>query len=132
MTVADPYTNPPEEQEQTVLAQWLDLHDITWFHTPNGGHRNVVVAAKLKAQGVKPGVPDVMIVDPPPASPDSVGVAIELKRRKDGRVTPEQTHWLAILQERGWAVAVCRGASEAIEFLESLGYGRRNGCANSS
>ena len=119
----NPYTNPPEDAEQQVLAKWLDMHRINWFHPPNGGHRNVIVASKLKAQGVKRGVPDVMIVDPPPAYPDNVGAAVELKRRKDGRVTPEQTHWLAILQERGWAVAVCRGASEAIEFLESLGYG---------
>jgi len=122
----DTYINPSEEQEQIALAQWLDIHKINFFHPPNGGHRNVVVAAKLKAQGVKPGVPDVMIVDPPPNYPNNVGTAIELKRRKGGTVSDKQTQWLTILQERGWAVAVCKGATEAIEFLESLGYGRVN------
>ena len=58
---------PTEEQEQVTLAHWLDLHKIAWFHPPNGGHRNVIVGRKLKAQGVKRGVPDVMIVDRPPA-----------------------------------------------------------------
>ena len=126
MMATNPYTNPPEDAEQQVLAKWLDMHRINWFHPPNGGHRNVVVAAKLKAQGVKPGVPDVMIVDPPPNYPNNVGTAIELKRRKGGTVSSEQTAWLGILQERGWAVAGCKGATEAIEFLESLGYGRVN------
>lgn len=125
MAINNPYTNPPEEAEQVALAQWLDLHKIAWFHPPNGGHRNVVVAAKLKAQGVKRGVPDVMIVDPPPLYPENVGTAIELKRRKAGRVSENQTEWLEKLRNRGWAVAVCRGATEAIEFLESLGYGGR-------
>ena len=99
------------------------MHKINWFHPPNGGHRNVVVAKKLKAQGVKRGVPDVMIVDRPPANPKNVGVAIELKRRKGGSLTKEQKRWLRILSEKGWAVAVCRGADEAIKFLEELGYG---------
>lgn len=121
----NPYINPPEDAEQQVLAKWLDMHRINWFHPPNGGHRNVIVASKLKAQGVKRGVPDVMIVDPPPAYPDNVGTAIELKRRKGGTLTKEQKEWLAILDARGWAVAVCRGATEAIEFLKELGYGQR-------
>jgi hypothetical protein len=54
-----------------------------------------------------------------------VGVAIELKRQKGGRVTPEQTAWLEHLKARGWAVAVCRGAMEAIRFLQELGFGGR-------
>ena len=122
----NPYTNPPEEAEQQVLAQWLDMHKINWFHPPNGGHRNVIVASKLKVHGVKRGVPDVIIVDPPPLYSNKVGTAIELKRRKGGHLTDEQKEWLDILQLRGWAVAVCRGADEAIRFLESLGYGKRS------
>lgn len=120
----NPYENPPEETEQIALAQWLDLHKVAWWHTPNGGDRNVVVASKLKAQGVKRGVPDVIIVDPPPLYPNKVGTAIELKRLKGGRLTKDQKRWLEILKSRGWVVAVCKGADEAIEFLESLGYGR--------
>src|SRR5690554_7178377 len=47
------------------------------WHTPNGGHRNVVVASKLKAQGVKRGVPDIVIVDRPPLCPDNIGTGSE-------------------------------------------------------
>lgn len=121
----NPYENPPEETEQIALAQWLDLHKVAWWHTPNGGDRNQIVGRKLKLQGVKRGVPDVIIVDPPPNYPNTVGAAIELKRRKGGRVTAEQSAWLNDLKDRGWAVAVCRGVDEAIEFLTELGYDKR-------
>ena len=120
----NPYTNPPEEAEQVALVQWLELHKVKYAHVPNEGKHKVQYRVKQKRLGVKAGVPDLLIFDPPPACPDNVGVAIELKRRKGGRVTPEQTDWLNDLKDRGWAVAVCQGATEAIEFLESLGYGR--------
>lgn len=119
-----PYTNPPEEAEHMALVQWLELHAIRYTHVPNEGLHKVQYRVKQKRLGVKPGVPDILIFDPPPACPENVGTAIELKRRKGGRVTPEQSAWLCVLKDRGWAVAVCQGAMEAIEFLESLGYGR--------
>ena len=118
------YLNPPEEQEQLALVQWLELHKVKFTHVPNEGRHKVQYRVKQKQLGVKPGIPDILIFDPPPACPENVGTAIELKRRKGGRVTPEQSAWLCILKDRGWAVAVCQGAMEAIEFLESLGYGR--------
>ena len=119
----NPYINPPEEHEQLALVQWLELHKIKYTHVPNEGKHKVQYRVKQKRLGVKAGVPDLLIFDPPPANLENVGTAIELKRREGGRVTPEQSAWLCALHDRGWAVAVCRGASEAIEFLESLGYG---------
>ncbi len=65
-----------------------------------------------------------------PYTNPNVGVAIELKRQKGGRVTPEQTAWLEHLKARGWAVAVCRGAMEAIRFLQELGFGGWSRCSS--
>ena len=124
MAINNPYTNPPEEAEQLALVQWLELHKIKYTHVPNEGKHKVQYRVKQKRLGVKAGVPDLLIFDPPPAYPDNFGTAIELKRRKGGTVSLEQSMWLNDLRDRGWAVAVCRGATEAIEFLESLGYGR--------
>jgi len=124
MAETNPYTNPPEEAEHMALVQWLELHAICYTHVPNEGLHKVQYRVKQKRLGVKPGVPDILIFDRPPLYPENVGVAIELKRQKGGRVTPEQTAWLEHLKARGWAVVVCRGAMEAIKFLESLGYGR--------
>lgn len=122
---------PSEDQEQRKLAQWLDLHKILWAHIPNGGHRNKIVAAKLKGQGVKAGVPDILIFDIPPKLESRgvqvfPGIAIELKRTKGGTVSPEQKQWLEALQNRGWMVHVARGADDAIKYLEELGFGRRS------
>lgn len=127
MAVTNPYENPPEEEEQIALVQWLRLHKIAFAHTPNEGKHKVQYRAKQARLGVQPGVPDLLIFDRPPYYPERVGAAIELKRRKGGRVSDAQVEWLDKLSDRGWAVAVCNGATEAIECLESLGYGRVKG-----
>lgn len=54
---------PTEHQEQVALFQWLEIAAkrddrlSMAFAIPNGGARHPVVAAKLKAEGVKSGVP---------------------------------------------------------------------------
>lgn len=113
---------PKEDDEQAALARWLDLRRVRWCHVPNGGDRDVRVAARLKSHGVKRGVPDVLVFDPPPAAPGTVGGAVELKRRSGGTVSWEQTEWLAHLEKQGWAVKIARGFEEAISFLQGLGY----------
>jgi hypothetical protein len=113
---------PTEEQEQRAVAQFLDLIGVVWFHPANGGMRNKIVAAKLKGQGVKAGVPDIIILSPPPANPKAKGVAIELKRLKGGSLSPEQRRWLVDMDDLGWVAQRCNGAGEAIDFLRGLGY----------
>lgn len=124
-----------EDIEQARLALWLDGRRINgrpllWAHVPNGGKRHVAVARQLRAAGVKSGVPDVLIFDPPPLLPPFttearcayVGTAIELKQAKGGRASDNQTAWLEALAERGWWVSVEHGADAAIKALEGLGY----------
>ena len=130
MAETNPYTNPPEEAEHMALVQWLELHAIRYTHVPNEGLHKVQYRVKQKRLGVKPGVPDILIFDRPPLSPENVGVAIELKRQKGGRVTPEQIAWLEDLKARGWAVAVCQGAMEAIRVLQELGFGGWSRCSS--
>lgn len=133
-------TTPLENDEQAKLAEWLDWNGILWAHVPNegqmGGKRGQVRGALLRRLGLKSGVPDVLVFDRPRLTPpdypdergcpDCVGVAIELKRQKGGRVSDEQCEWIAALNERGWYATVCKGADEAISVLESLGYGKRS------
>lgn len=114
--------NPTEYQEQVKLAEYLDMKGYVWCHVPNGGNRNAVTGAKLKRQGVKPGVPDVLIFDSPDIN--HRGIAIELKRKKGGRVRETQLEWLKDLSDRGWISKVTYGADEAIEFLEGLEAGK--------
>ena len=117
-----------EENEQIELARHLDAAGLIWCHPPNGGKRHKAVAAKLKAQGVKPGVPDVLIFGPPHRLPDGcAGVAIELKRaplpsgRKMGRASKAQLQWLANLEACGWLTTVQHGFSAADRWLRAQG-----------
>lgn len=118
-------TTPTEAQEQRVVADWLDLHKIKWCHVPNGSFKSKAAAGIFKALGLKSGIPDILIFDPPPNAPGRAGMAIEMKRVKGGTVSPEQKEWLSALEQRNWITQVCKGATEAIKTLEIFGYGKR-------
>ncbi|MHB1937038.1 MAG: VRR-NUC domain-containing protein [Acidobacteriaceae bacterium] len=118
---------PTEDQEQRVVVQWLTLMRVRFTHPANEGTKSAVRGAIMKGLGLVPGVPDLLIFDPPPAVSGAVGAAIELKRRRGGVVSDAQKEWLEALAERGWQVAVCHGADEAIATLEAWGYGRGRG-----
>ncbi len=129
--------DPPRESvEQKELAKYLDALGLNWFHAPNERNCSGRRGAEFQRQGVKPGVPDVLIVDRPPKEMKYVGTAIELKCRramgKRGKLlkgeppSENQVHWINVLQKRGWFVAVCHGADEAIEVVQRLGYERYN------
>ena len=114
---------PTESDEQISLFQWAERQDKVYpelrlmYHIPNGGLRNKVTAARLKAEGVKPGVPDIFL---PAPRGRWHGLYIELKRRKGGKVSDEQAAWIYSLDKMGYKVAVCRGWTEASEVI--VGY----------
>lgn len=86
------------------------------YAIPNGGLRNATVAAKLKAEGVKAGVPDIFL---PAARGGYHGLYIELKRTKGGRLSVEQVQWITDLLGQGYAVYKCEGWVKAKEIIES-------------
>jgi hypothetical protein len=107
--------NRAEEQLQEAVAEYLDLCGVLWCHPPNGGHRRVSTGAALKRQGVKRGVPDVLIFEP---TIGGFGMAFSLMA-KGGRVTKEQDQWLRDLIWRGWGAYVCRSFSEVQELCKA-------------
>jgi hypothetical protein len=90
------------------------------FAIPNGGHRNVIVAKRLKAEGVKPGVPDLCL---PVARGQFHGLFLELKADRN-TATLEQTHWIEALRAQGYAAFVTRGWESAAQHLEDYLTGR--------
>lgn len=113
---------PSEDAEGRMLAKWMQWRGILFTHVPNGGERNVRVGARLKRQGTKAGVPDYLIFARVPKLPGARGVAIELKRRKGGRLTKLQAQWLVDLIAEGWIAMQCDGAEAAIAELQALGF----------
>jgi hypothetical protein len=79
------------------------------YAVPNGGKRDKATAAKLKAEGVKAGVPDVFL---PVARGGYHGFYIEMKVGKN-KTSPEQNAWLEALKAEGYLVDVSYGWEEA-------------------
>lgn len=116
-----------ERQIQCAIASVLDKLGVLWLHVPNEGKRDRIQGARLRAMGLKSGVPDILILEPAPNKPDVRGVAIELKRRKGGRLSENQTKWLESLRRRGFHAVVCKGYHAAIKELEELGFLKKKG-----
>ena len=120
LQVKGPYI-PTEHEEQVALFAWADTQmdrcpELSlMFAIPNGGHRFVAVAAKLKAEGVKAGVPDVFL---PVPRGGKHGLWLELKRSKGGRLGEAQKAWADALEGQGYAVGLSYGAVEAIQLIE--------------
>ena len=111
-----------EGQEQAALMVELQLrypaaHKLI-YHVPNGGHRVKAVAAKLKGQGVKAGVPDLVL---PMARGGYFGLYIEFKAKPpyDAAVSPSQDAYIQALTDQGYLAIVCRGSIEAVEMIRA-------------
>lgn len=112
------YTNiPTEDQEQVFLFKWIayaaaGIHkELKWcVHIVNEGKRSVKNGAKLKSMGMRAGFPDIFVPIP---TNEYHGLFIELKRKKGGRVSPEQKAWIEYLNSAGYYATVCYGWEDA-------------------
>lgn len=113
-----------EAQEQAALFRAIrdEGYELAFpelrllFHIPNGGRRDAREAAKFKAMGVKPGVPDLFL---PVPRGTYHGLWIELKAGDRGRTSREQDSWLTQLRAQGYAACVCHGGKMALSVLTS-------------
>lgn len=113
-----------EHLHQKALFEWawrmLPQHpDLAMMYAiPNGGQRTKATAGKLRAEGVKAGVPDIHLAVP--RGPFH-GLYIEMKYG-DNKLTKDQERWLSALQVRGYCISVCYDWQEAakavLKYLE--------------
>lgn len=110
-----------EHAHQSALFCWAAMNADKYpqlallFAIPNGGERNVIVATKLKAEGVKKGMLDTFLAYP---NAGWHGLFIELKRPKSegkrkGVAQKKQSEWIVKLQTQGYGAMVCEGWIEA-------------------
>lgn len=107
-----------EHQEQKALIKWCEYMGAPYnliFAIPNGGHRHKAVAAKLKAEGVKSGVPDLFL---PVAAWGKHGLFIEMKS-ENGKVTDNQKRWIEALILQDYEPIVCYSFDEARLEIEA-------------
>lgn len=122
-----------ESTEQKILVRWLRSRGVMFFSVPNEGKRTYRQATHLKAMGLTPGVPDIVIVTTACDKPTVPGyvipavVCVELKAAKrkharNGGLSREQRDWHDAAREHGWLVIVAYGAKDAVAQLADLGY----------
>lgn len=119
------------------MISWCNGAAIKWpelaliYAVPNAAVRSFKLANFLKGQGMKAGVPDLVL---PVARQGLHGLYIEMKptheKIKQSGKTPdsvwgtEQRWWHAQLRRVGYGAYVCYGAKDAIRIIERyLGHG---------
>lgn len=107
-----------EHKIQCAIAQYLKFvenahKDFTFFAVPNGGWRNPVVAAKLKAEGVRSGVSDLIILHA------GKTYFVEIKTAT-GRQSDTQREFEQKVRALGFEYTIWRGLGDAINFVEKL------------
>lgn len=112
---------PTEHDEQCALFAWADMAQgehpelAMLFAIPNGGARHPAVAAQLKAEGVKAGVPDIMLAV---ARGRWHGLFVELKRAdRSNHATSAQRAWIEMLRRYGYSAVVVYGAAQAQQAI---------------
>lgn len=96
-----------EHEEQREFVSWFrqNFHGVRIFAIPNGGSRSKTQGARLKLEGVSPGVPDLYVPE--------WRTWIEMKRTKGGRVDDAQEDWHDYLRCCGDRVIVAHGCEDA-------------------
>lgn len=115
-----------EEQEQITFFEWAVMLEgrypalASMYHVPNGGKRGKTEAARLKAAGVRAGVPDICL---PFAAGGYIGLYIELKVDKN-TASDDQKKWLRQLRVQGHYACICYGWQLAAQVTEAYMLGK--------
>lgn len=115
------FPHPTEHAEQSALIEWHELAQAKWpelslLHAiPNAGAgAQKGQAGKMRAEGVKKGVPDLSL---PVRRAHASGLYIEMKRI-GGEIAVEQRAWLAALKEQGFETVIAYGMESAVDAIE--------------
>lgn len=112
--------NQEEHNIQAACVRWFNLQWPQYrgllFAVPNGGARSKATAGKLKAEGVVPGVSDLILLVPKlmmiEMNPFIIcGLCLEAKTPK-GRQSPEQKEWQKKVEKLGYKYAVFHSLDE--------------------
>ncbi len=90
--------------------------DVIIAAVPNGGSRDIREAVKLKAEGVLPGFPDLIVAEP---RGRYHGLYVEMKRARGSPVRDDQVVMLRRLKARGYKTIVGYGVDHAWPLVEA-------------
>lgn len=110
-----------EHQLQVDCVRWFAIQYPAYykqgvlFAVPNGGRRDKVTGAKLKAEGVQPGVADLVLLKP---TASSHALFIEMKTAS-GRQRDTQKHWQANVETDGYRYEVVRSLNQFVRLVKA-------------
>ena len=114
-------TEKSEETQQIEFVNWVHReYPLAWpdlHHSPNGGLRSRLAGHKMKMMGTRRGFPDLVLYQ---KRGGFVGLVIEMKKAKGGRVDAEQVRWEKVLSECGYKCHVAYGQDQAKIFFEEF------------
>ena len=110
--------DPSEHAIQAAFIEWVSrVENLPQYHAlrlsfacPNGARVGIGQARKLRAEGLRAGVPDWIL--PVVMGFEYIGLAIEFKSRL-GRMSDDQMIFRNGLRSAGWRVEVCRSTEHA-------------------
>lgn len=109
--------NQEEHKLQVSICRYLDLTEkFPFFAIPNGGARHVLVAVKLKMEGVKRGVADMFWMI---SNDNWNGIFVEVKTKK-GIKSEYQREFEREALKHGYYYAVVRSIEDCITLLEEF------------
>lgn len=101
-----------EHRIQVACVSWFRLQYPNLRHclfaVPNGGRRDEVTAARLKAEGVLAGVSDLILLRP---NNRHGALLIEMKT-PTGRQADTQREWQRLIEQEGYRYVVCRSLDD--------------------
>jgi hypothetical protein len=107
--------NQDEHKLQVAICKYLDIAEkFPFFAIPNGGQRNLLVAVKLKMEGVKRGVADMFWMI---SNEKWNGIFVEVKTPK-GIKSEYQREFEKQAIAHGYYYAVVRSVGDCITLLE--------------
>ncbi len=116
-----------EHQEQAAVISWwylahhqYKLPVFALFAVPNGGARDAITGSMLKAEGVRPGTPDLILAKP---NRKFAGLLLEMKKIGAPQPPDDQIAFRDYLLSVGYSAGFHYGSESAIEAIKSyLGY----------
>jgi hypothetical protein len=121
-----PRTSPKESVLHIAVANTLRDHALPewlWWHTPNGGRRDIITASRFKAMGVRPGIPDFLLL------PTSGRIHfLEIKRHSE-TLSAAQEDFQNRAIRHSWPHSVADTLDQALAALNHWGCLRRIGGA---
>ena len=103
-----------QEVQRAVVAhlRWRGQRDVYWFHVGNGGWRSPAEARVFAGLGVRPGVPDLILIRA------GTTYGLELKADNGGRLSDAQRDAHEAMRRAGAIVHTAIGLDDAIGWLE--------------